>query len=196
MPKVSRSHKEAQRQKILEATLDCFQRLGYRGTSIADISAEAGVSAGTIYNYFSGKQQVVREVALGLLNDASEQYTSSGAEHAPTPAAVISTILSGFVPTSLDPLLVQLNGEATVDPELADIMREIFVRVRSTLAEALAAWARANRSRIGMEPEEWGERVAPLLASIAPGFLLQRAIFDDFDTDAFLASLPLILPAE
>ena len=196
MPKVSASHKLAQRERILDATLSCFQQKGYHGTSVSDISVEAGVSAGTIYNYFSGKQEVVREVALNLLEDARDEFAARRLAHTLTPAEVARTILAGFSPPALDALLVQLNAESTRDPQLGAIMREVLEAVRQTIAGALADWAAEHPDRVSNDPDVWGMRVAPVIASLAAGFLLQRALCDDFDTEGFLQALSLILPAD
>jgi AcrR family transcriptional regulator len=51
MPKVSAEHKEAVRDRLLEATRRCLTRRGYEGTTVRDIATEAGVSIGTLYNY-------------------------------------------------------------------------------------------------------------------------------------------------
>ncbi|MCE7882738.1 MAG: TetR family transcriptional regulator [Actinobacteria bacterium ATB1] len=41
--------------EIGEAAITVFSELGFRRTQVADVAREAGVSAGTIYNYVTGK---------------------------------------------------------------------------------------------------------------------------------------------
>jgi len=48
MPKVTDAHRESRRRQILDASIECFAREGFHRTSMAQIIAEAGVSAGTI----------------------------------------------------------------------------------------------------------------------------------------------------
>ncbi len=50
------------RDAILQATLKLVSRHGFHGTSMARVAQEAGVSAGIIYHYFAGKDQVMDEV--------------------------------------------------------------------------------------------------------------------------------------
>ena len=53
-------HKRAAyREAILEAAASVFGRLGFGAAKIADIAAEAGVSVGTLYNYFKNKDAVI-----------------------------------------------------------------------------------------------------------------------------------------
>lgn len=61
MPKVSAERLEEQRERILHAAMACFARDGFQKTTMGDIAAEAGVSDGLAYRYFSGKEEIVRE---------------------------------------------------------------------------------------------------------------------------------------
>lgn len=44
---------------ILEATLDVFREHGYEGTTIPAIAERAGISPGTVYNYFPSKEKLL-----------------------------------------------------------------------------------------------------------------------------------------
>lgn len=61
-PKVSEAYKEEKRQAILDAALDCFAAAGYGRTAVDDIAARLGVSKGAVYRYFSGKEELYRQV--------------------------------------------------------------------------------------------------------------------------------------
>jgi AcrR family transcriptional regulator len=54
------------RQVIVEAALACFHQYGLRKTTIVDIGRAAGVSRGTIYQYFSDKAAIVEASAENL----------------------------------------------------------------------------------------------------------------------------------
>lgn len=47
--------------EILEAALDVFTERGLAGARVEDIATRAGVSKGTVYLYFSGKEELFRE---------------------------------------------------------------------------------------------------------------------------------------
>lgn len=53
------------RQAIMEAAIRIFGRTGFSATKIADVAAEAGVATGTLYNYFSSKE----DIFLSILDD-------------------------------------------------------------------------------------------------------------------------------
>ncbi|MEZ4988112.1 MAG: helix-turn-helix domain-containing protein [Saprospiraceae bacterium] len=39
-----------------------FAVFGYRGTTVSQIAAKAGISKGLLYNYFSGKEELLHEI--------------------------------------------------------------------------------------------------------------------------------------
>lgn len=50
---------------ILSAAAELFLKNGYENTSLAGISARAGVSKSNLYNYFSSKQEIYRRLTDG-----------------------------------------------------------------------------------------------------------------------------------
>ncbi|OPZ85081.1 MAG: HTH-type transcriptional regulator TtgR [bacterium ADurb.Bin429] len=49
----------ARREEILAAAMRLFARQGYARTTTKEIAQEAGISEGTIYRYFSSKQEIL-----------------------------------------------------------------------------------------------------------------------------------------
>jgi AcrR family transcriptional regulator len=62
------------RQGLLEAAIDRFARDGFRGTSVADVCRDAGLSTTASYPYFSNKEALfvaaVDEDVAGLIDGA------------------------------------------------------------------------------------------------------------------------------
>jgi AcrR family transcriptional regulator len=194
MPKVSEAHRSAQREKIVAAALRCFARTGYQRTSMADIVAESGTSAGTLYLYFSGKQELIRAVATRVLDSRRDELTALGADHALAPAEIIATVLEGIGQEGFEQVLVQLWAEATIDPEVGRVVHEVFGRLHATITEALTGWARAHPDEVEGRPDTWAKQLAPVLLSLGPGFILQRALIPEFDTAGYLDALVLAFP--
>jgi AcrR family transcriptional regulator len=65
-PMTQEERSERSRAAILEAALQMFSRQGFRGTSIRDVAARAGVSTGSVYHHFRDKE--------ALLNTLLEQF--------------------------------------------------------------------------------------------------------------------------
>jgi AcrR family transcriptional regulator len=54
--------KEMRRQELLEAALVCFSKKGYHGTTIDDITREAGITKGGLYWHFKSKWDIFRAI--------------------------------------------------------------------------------------------------------------------------------------
>jgi AcrR family transcriptional regulator len=50
---------EARPDEILDAALEVFAAQGYRATRLDEVARAAGVTKGTIYHYFTGKEQLL-----------------------------------------------------------------------------------------------------------------------------------------
>ena len=73
MPKVSDAHKDAVRRKILDAALVCLRRHDYKDMTTRELVAEAGISTGTFYNYFSSKEVLYEALAEEVLGNDIER---------------------------------------------------------------------------------------------------------------------------
>jgi TetR/AcrR family transcriptional regulator, repressor for uid operon len=56
-------NREVQAQRILEAAKKCFVRSGFRGASMQEICAEAGMSPGALYRYFPSKESIIEAIS-------------------------------------------------------------------------------------------------------------------------------------
>ena len=54
--------KEARPAELMAAALDLFVERGYAATRLDDVAARAGVSKGTLYLYFSSKEELFKAV--------------------------------------------------------------------------------------------------------------------------------------
>jgi AcrR family transcriptional regulator len=54
------------KQRILDAALEVFGERGYRGASVDDVAAAAGVTKGAVYYYFEDKDDLARDLQHGL----------------------------------------------------------------------------------------------------------------------------------
>ncbi|WP_127794141.1 TetR/AcrR family transcriptional regulator [Agromyces sp. LHK192] len=193
MPKVTDEHRTARREEILDAAVGCFMLRGYTRTSIADIVEASGLSAGAIYgNFPGGKGELFASVAARVLEARRAELVDrrSGSDVPLAPGELMATIVGGIRGEPFSGILPQLWAEALIDPEIHGLVRGVFERLKETIRAQLAEWAAANPERIDGDPGEWARRVAPVVLSAGPGFILQRALLDDFDEEAFLAALP------
>jgi AcrR family transcriptional regulator len=119
MPKVSAEHRVAVRQSLLDAARRVLARRGYEGTTARDIVAEAGVSTGTLYNYFAGKDDLIEALSEEVI--ATDLVAFRALEGEGTD--VVLRLLRDFVftqPGDGTPVLAQLRGRVSTDPEVRD----------------------------------------------------------------------------
>ncbi len=58
---------------IFQATLNLIAKQGFHGTSMFEIAKKAKVAAGTIYHYFSGKEELINELYLYVLDKLDDR---------------------------------------------------------------------------------------------------------------------------
>ncbi len=74
--KTSRARGERREQEIIQAAAELFANQGFHETSTRKIAEAAGVSEGTVFNYFSNKNElltaIIRRYYDGLISTAEE----------------------------------------------------------------------------------------------------------------------------
>ena len=84
MARYGKEHKEATRQRILEAAGRRFKRDGIDGSGIATLMADAGLTNGAFYAHFTSKDDLVATAVADQLRTQRERYrqlpTDSGIE--------------------------------------------------------------------------------------------------------------------
>lgn len=97
--------KAARRQAILQAASQLFRRDGYAETSMEQVAARAELSAGTIYNYFGTKGDLL--LALVALDGA--EVRAAGARLVARPPADPERALLALLEIYVDHSLVHLD---------------------------------------------------------------------------------------
>jgi AcrR family transcriptional regulator len=72
-PKTKWGDKEARREDILRAARRLLERRGYSAFNVRDVARDAGVTAGTVYTYFTNKEElfaILYAERLDRLHDA------------------------------------------------------------------------------------------------------------------------------
>jgi len=122
MPKVSEEHREAVRRRLLDAARRCLLEKGYELTT-REILAEAGLSAGTLYNYFDGKEDLVEAVAEDVLAEDVSLFSSlAHSDERGTGPALVDLVRDWVLadPHPGTAILAQFRGRVTQDQEVRD----------------------------------------------------------------------------
>jgi AcrR family transcriptional regulator len=174
MPKVTEEYREARRAQILDAARRCFIRQGFQETSMQDLLAEAGLSSGAVYNYFSSKDEIIVAIAeesISQVISLMDEFVSGS--HRSSPGAALANVLDLARTRDMDngfaAITVLVWAEAIRNPALA-------ARLAALRHETLAYFGGlANGIRLPKEVS--AESFATVLMSIVPGYILQLAVF-------------------
>jgi AcrR family transcriptional regulator len=124
--------KEARPAEIVEAALAVFAEKGFRAARIDEVAARAGISKGTLYLYFSSKEElfkaVVRQALLPNLARVEQMlaaHPGSAAERIRAVLGQIGRLLQGSRIFVIPKLVI---AEAGNFPELARFYHQEVIR--------------------------------------------------------------------
>ena len=75
--------KEATKKKILDVSLQLFQKMGFGRTTMRDIAKKCGIALGTTYNYFPTKEHIAQYFFERALDEVMERYRREEPPDAP-----------------------------------------------------------------------------------------------------------------
>jgi len=145
---------EEKRQQILQAASRCFMRDGFRGASTSNICAEAKISPGHLYHYFSSKEAIVRAMAESRLAQAAE-HLGTTARGPDVVTAFLEVIESGVGvrEPSANALMLDLLAESARNPAVGGILRENHREMRTLLADLLRTGQERGQIDLTLDPD-------------------------------------------
>lgn len=66
--------RENKRAQIISAAIECFSTKGYHAVSISELAEFAGISKGLMYNYFKGKDELLRCVFQEIMDTMMNMF--------------------------------------------------------------------------------------------------------------------------
>ncbi|WP_136796820.1 TetR/AcrR family transcriptional regulator [Desulfosediminicola ganghwensis] len=88
--------KRKTREAILNAAIELFGKNGFEATSISQLAQKAGVGKGTVYSYFSTKQDILNAFCEGELEYVHEQLNTKTNPDAPVLEQLVTIFLAEF----------------------------------------------------------------------------------------------------
>lgn len=158
------------RRQLLEVAADRFARLGYRGTTTADLAKAAGITEPILYRHFQNKldlfvtlvDEVGREVISGWQN------ALHGVDD---PHDRLETLLANNPAThdkgkKVYRVIFQAMTEVEGEPVVAKALRRHFTKVHQFIKDELAVLQKAGAVR----KDEVAADLAWLLINVAVGY--------------------------
>lgn len=126
--------KKKKDEAIVEAALELFKEKGFAAVRIADIARQAGVGKGTVYEYFSSKEELLQRACSLSCNNTGESIDLiiRSEEGLTNPVKIVHRSLE-IVLTQLlsftneeNKLFYELSVLAVDNPEIKELVREDF----------------------------------------------------------------------
>ncbi len=163
------------RAQILEAAIVCFAKRGFHQTSMHDVSAEAGISVGLIYRYFANKEAVI--AAMADRHKSEIQDLLERARQAPSLFESLEILFTAHCsessPKVLSAFVVDLYAEASRNPPVADLVRDVLETAMDGVTDLIARSPEAKAGAAhGLAPHELSE----LIFAVARGTLMRDVL--------------------
>lgn len=134
--------KDARPGEIIDAAMALFIEKGFSATKMEDIARRAGVTAGTLYRYFPGKEDMlkaaIRESMVAGIDEGEQQILAMEASASDKLTLLIRTWWQLAEGSALSGLCKLMLVEAGNFPELARFYREEVVnRGESLIAKVI-----------------------------------------------------------
>ncbi|MFE0172055.1 TetR/AcrR family transcriptional regulator [Streptomyces sp. NPDC059002] len=186
MARVSQEHLDARRRQILDGAALCFARNGFHAASMQDVLKEVGLSAGAVYRYFRGKEELIEAIVSEVLDEIRGIFEAAAEQSPPPPPHVLVGKVLGDV-LDLKPgltdgaksyyprLMIQVWTETLRNDGLSAILQEGYVQVRAAWVRVVEGYQKAGMMRSDVP----ADHVARTMIALAQGFAAQYALFDD-----------------
>jgi AcrR family transcriptional regulator len=188
-----RRRKDARPEEILEAALDVFVERGYAAARLDEVATRAGVTKGTIYLYFPGKEALFKAVVRRILVTNIERAEAADAAHTGSAADALRQLLLAMWhlvgETKLSGVPKLIVAEAANFPELA---RFYWVEVASRALRLVASIIGRGVARGEFRPVDPRftalSGVGPLLFAVIFKHSLHPVSGLDVDFQAFVSA--------
>ncbi len=185
---------EMRRREILAAALIVFDANGYAATTMDAVAAEAGISKGSIYNYFKSKQdlffQLFSQVVSGAEAAAAEVLGQSKGARQKLEEFLDDCIGRVEQHRRLGRLVLEFWMTAAreqADGQLASWFKDMYSRWRNLIATTVTEGIASGEFSADADPDT----TAALILSMLDGIKIQMILGyrTDIDDEKFYAAM-------
>jgi AcrR family transcriptional regulator len=184
MPRIKPERKAERRAQIVAAARTCFARSGFHNTTLKDVFAEAGLSAGCVYNYFQSKDELM--LAIAEERHEEERRLIAEASEMDDPVAAIRQIARTFADTYLKgdglekrQIALQTWSEAQINPLILSSVRTGMDGPRAQLAQLIRRAQAAKQLTSTLDADS----IAHTVIALFHGSVLQILWKPEIDID-------------
>jgi len=183
--------KDARPQELLAAALDLFVERGFASTRLEDVARRAGVSKGTLYLYFTNKEElfkaVVRNSIVPVIGAAEDSIAGFEGHSADLLRIVVLNWWEQLGVTKASGIIKLIMAEAGNFPDLAEFYREEVIargtRMMTSMLERAIARGEFRPVDVGVMTQVL---IAPMLMLSTWRHSIGPCERGDLDPHAFL----------
>ena len=188
MPHIKPERKAERRAQIVAAARTCFARSGFHKATLQDVFAEAGLSAGCVYNYFRSKDELMLAIAEERHED--ERRLIAELSEMDDPVAALRQIAKTFADQYLKDdgldkrrIALQTWSEAQINPFILSSVRAGMDGPRAQLAHLIRRGQTAKR----LTSRHDADAIAHTIIALFHGSMLQKLWKPDIDNATHFA---------
>ncbi len=154
--------------EILEAAARCFVAKGFHQASMRAICAEAGLSAGAVYNYFSSKDAIIEGMIAWEFEEIQElaAYLSSESNAL---TAVVESVRSIVKETTVND--AQLYTELVAEAGRNETLRAKFDETDAALQTCLLGAIKRGQNSGQITKRQSADALLSIVTAIYEGFI-------------------------
>lgn len=172
---------EARPEELVEAAIEVFGEHGFRAATLEEVARRAGVSKGTVYLYFTSKEDLFRAMVEKKIVPLIEAGEASVRDHVGSSADLLHQFIHRLWEAISRPDMVRLarvvQSELNHFPELRRLYFERVIQRQRRLLRSIA--------ERGVAAGEFRPEAVVVVPMMVPSLILQlnqyRFLFGDLD---------------
>lgn len=116
--------REERKEQIIKAAFEVFAQKGYHNSSVAQVAKKAKISKGLMYNYFDGKEDLLRAIIHQINEEIAREFDFSNQKPL-TDKAVLEWIDKSFDIVVQNPARWKFYISLSMQPDVMPIFMEV-----------------------------------------------------------------------
>jgi len=181
------------RRQILDAAERRFAAAGFHRTTMQDVAAEAGMSPGNLYRYFSSKDALVAGICERDRTNLQQEFAALHDSGSDFLTAFRDLGRRHFEDEQIHKarLCLEIWAEASRNPAIAEVQAEFD---RSLTEQFTLAFENAKKDG-SVHPGIDARAVASVINKLGDGLFVRRATAPDFDAEREIAEVFAVVGA-
>ena len=156
MRTVDPKKREAKKQSILKAAIDCFREKGFHQTGMAEICKASKTSPGALYHYFKSKDEIIQEITEQEQREMKGYFEELrlSKNFKKDLFSLIHAVIKDACYKPDNILATEIFAEGTRNNEIAKVIKESEIDLRDGLKTCLTEAVQNKKVTLKLNPEK------------------------------------------